>query len=476
MEPGQGVPMLGVGSDAVLAALATVVRKPKSKRQTATTRNSSVTAIPAPTTVAFPLETAAPLVQDIPTLEAAIPTVLLRTRENSAMVNDSTAASAEATRVESRSTDSHRVADSRVLGIANDAAIATMARKHKRKPAKTFVPTNANSPPKSSASLALPLFTCSVGSLVSNSLTPDIAGMTIRTTLDTVSSQSSDNSLLVSPCFAANSPITDTSLSAEDPSTFGIGSRDTLVKPKQPTPTISHHSHPTQASNFVDLTAIRRVNPNSADIVGIPTATFKQTTTVVDYWFSSDTRGENELVKYTKEATKTIKIGVDTLNHDEMIRELGAAVGRGVVAQLFIDFKACNGGLAWVKELLEAGVEMCHSTEKFEWKIALFDGQILVQGSQSWMKSDLQELNMDYTIVQTGSIVSAFECQFDKMWKAANKNVTKRARTFANTDQRDKTESSDSEGSSEMEPGKRRKLRKRTTFPTTLQFLEMMGL
>ncbi|KAG3199362.1 hypothetical protein PC128_g5356 [Phytophthora cactorum] len=194
-------------------------------------------------------------------------------------------------------------------------------------------------------------------------------------------------------------------------------------------------------------------------------------TAVVDYWFNGDIRGERELVKYVKEATMTIKIGVDMLDHEEIIREIGAAVGRGVVVQLFIDFKkACDEGHAWVKELLEAGVKVCHSTEKFEWKAAIFDNQILVQGSQSWTKIEVQEFNMDYTIVQTGSIVSAFEYQFDKMWKAASKKVTKRARTAA------KTDLSDSEESSEMEPGKKRKLGKITCFPTTLPFLEMMGL
>ncbi|KAG3084656.1 hypothetical protein PI124_g18703 [Phytophthora idaei] len=214
--------------------------------------------------------------------------------------------------------------------------------------------------------------------------------------------------------------------------------------------------------------------------MGIPPTTFnhirtevkrRMKTAVVDYWFNGDIRGERELVKYVKEATMTIKIGVDMLDHEEIIREIGAAVGRGVVVQLVIDFKkACDEGLAWVKELLEAGVKVCHSTEKFEWKAAIFDNQILVQGSQSWTKSEVQELNMDYTIVQTGSIVSAFEYQFDKMWKAASKKVTKRARTAARTDL------SDSEESSEMEPGKKRKLGKITCSPTTLPFLEMMGL
>lgn len=102
---------------------------------------------------------------------------------------------------------------------------------------------------------------------------------------------------------------------------------------------------------------------------------------------------------------KTIKIGMDVLTHKEMTRELGAAAGRGVAVRLFVDLKkACDGSLECIKQLLLTGVQVCHCTEKIGWKAAIFDGQILVQGSQSWTESDLQGSNMEYSIVHTGPI------------------------------------------------------------------------
>lgn len=77
-------------------------------------------------------------------------------------------------------------------------------------------------------------------------------------------------------------------------------------------------------------------------------------------------------------------------------------------------------------------------------------------------------------------LVSVFQCQFDRMWKAASKKVTKgskRARTGTETEQMQEVEASGSEElSSEKEPGKKRKHGKRTCFPSTLALLELLGL
>ncbi|KAF4043653.1 hypothetical protein GN244_ATG03966 [Phytophthora infestans] len=78
--------------------------------------------------------------------------------------------------------------------------------------------------------------------------------------------------------------------------------------------------------------------------------------------------------------------------------------------------------------------------------------------------NDPQEFNMNHTMVQTGAIVSVFECQFDRMWKVASQKTTKRGKRARVAD------------SEESEPGKKRKAEKRTCFPTTLSFLEMLGL
>ncbi|KAE8964935.1 hypothetical protein PR003_g29962 [Phytophthora rubi] len=134
----------------------------------------------------------------------------------------------------------------------------------------------------------------------------------------------------------------------------------------------------------------------AAEAVGIPNDNFRYIqsevktrlqTTVVDLWFGGDSRGE---------------------------RELAAAVGRRVNILLVVDLKKSRAsGLEGVKALLEAGVQVCHCTEDLQCRAAIFDGQILVQGSQSWTENNQESSSMDYSMVLTGPIVSDFECQFD---------------------------------------------------------------
>ncbi|KAG6613932.1 uncharacterized protein IUM83_10317 [Phytophthora cinnamomi] len=93
---------------------------------------------------------------------------------------------------------------------------------------------------------------------------------------------------------------------------------------------------------------------------------------------------------------------------------------------LVIDLKkSYNFGLEGVKVLLEAGAQVCHCTEELQSNAAIFDGRILVQGSQSWTDNDRQGCNLNYMVVLTGSIVSEFECQYDVMWNEAIKAVEK---------------------------------------------------
>ncbi|GMF50789.1 unnamed protein product [Phytophthora fragariaefolia] len=128
-------------------------------------------------------------------------------------------------------------------------------------------------------------------------------------------------------------------------------------------------------------------------------------TAIVDHWFGCDLRGETEVLKYIKGAVKSIKIGVESLTNQEFGRELAAAVGRRVAVMLVIDVKkSYNSGLESIKTLIEAGVQVCHCTEGLDWNTAIFDSQILVQGSRSWSDSSVQGFNVECAMVFTGPI------------------------------------------------------------------------
>ncbi|KAJ8516816.1 hypothetical protein ON010_g18403 [Phytophthora cinnamomi] len=132
-------------------------------------------------------------------------------------------------------------------------------------------------------------------------------------------------------------------------------------------------------------------------------------TAVVDHWFGGDLRGQRGSVDYQGTSPGT-----------------RCCCGRRVSVMLVIDLKkSYNFGLEGVKVLLEAGAQVCHCTEELQSNAAIFDGRILVQGSQSWTDNDRQGCNLNYMVVLTGSIVSEFECQYDVMWNEAIKAVEK---------------------------------------------------
>ncbi|KAE9309750.1 hypothetical protein PF008_g20620 [Phytophthora fragariae] len=225
----------------------------------------------------------------------------------------------------------------------------------------------------------------------------------------------------------------------------------------------------------------------AAEAVGIPKDNFRYIqsevktrlqTAVVDLWFGGDSRGEREVLRYIQEAERSIKIGVDSLTNEEVVRELAAAVGRRVKIMLVVDLKKSHAsGLEDVKALLEAGVQVCHCTEDLQCRAAIFDGQILVQGSQSWTENNQESSSMDYSMVLTGPIVSDFECQFDSMWSEAAKtlkNGDKKANDGIVMDQ-----NHDAESSEELSGTEARKMtnkRKRAFFPTTFELLALLGM
>ncbi|KAE9015205.1 hypothetical protein PR002_g13997 [Phytophthora rubi] len=177
-------------------------------------------------------------------------------------------------------------------------------------------------------------------------------------------------------------------------------------------------------------------------------------TAVVDFWFNGDKRAEAEIVKYISDpGRKSIKIGMFLLTHKLLVEKLKSALAAGV----------------------EAGAQVCHSTATFHWKVAIFDGQILIHGSQNWTKSGLLGPNFECTSVLSGTIVTLFEQEFDRMWTTATQDHPsskrlKTALTREGTEPLTEEESSHSPEDTPV-PGKKRRKRKRTLFPTTLALL-----
>ncbi|KAI9916580.1 hypothetical protein PsorP6_018053 [Peronosclerospora sorghi] len=349
-----------------------------------------------------------------------------------------------------------------MLGIGCDAvlaALATVVRKpqHKRKPAVTK-PVGESI---ATSSFVHPL-------VIQDTLTIGCDGYAVRTDLmpkakKTRGLHMTDSSMSQTTSYMSSLPTNATSVSKTRP-TLKRNCFDSYVlkNEAQMNVTFDHESKPRDW----------KVNEAHIPIKVEPNATTTTTAkaVVVDFWLNDDARGEKELVKFIRNAVKTIKIGTDVMNQEDMIQELRLAVSRGIVVQVIIDVKKTIAtGRAWIKQLLTAGVQVCHCTEKIRWKVAIFDGQVLLQGSPTSTSPKLLEVDMAYTMVHTGPVVSAFETQFDKIWAIATSNARRGAkRSF--------------EGS---EPSRSKALRTASTHPThdkciyfltSVALLEMLGL
>ncbi|KAE9160485.1 hypothetical protein PF004_g31163 [Phytophthora fragariae] len=126
-----------------------------------------------------------------------------------------------------------------------------------------------------------------------------------------------------------------------------------------------------------------------------------------------------------------------------------------------------------LKSALAAGVEArAQAAPQPAEVFAIFDGQILIHG---WTKSGLLGPNFECTLVLSGTIVTLFEQEFDRMWTTATQDHPsskrlKTALTREGTEPLPEEESSHSPEDTPV-PGKKRKKRKRTLFPTTLALL-----
>ncbi|KAE9339635.1 hypothetical protein PR003_g10903 [Phytophthora rubi] len=199
-------------------------------------------------------------------------------------------------------------------------------------------------------------------------------------------------------------------------------------------------------------------------------------TAVADFWFNGDKRAEAEIVKYISDpGRKSIKIGMFLLTHKLLVEKLKSALAAGVEVKLIVDLCQARGkGNSSIEDLIQAGAQVCHSTATFHWKVAIFDGQILIR-SQNWTKSGLLGPNFECTLVLSGTIVTLFEQEFDRMWTTATQDHPsskrlKTALTREGTEPLPEEESSHSPEDTPV-PGKKRKKRKRTLFPTTLALL-----
>ncbi|KAE8978887.1 hypothetical protein PR003_g25539 [Phytophthora rubi] len=105
-----------------------------------------------------------------------------------------------------------------------------------------------------------------------------------------------------------------------------------------------------------------------------------------------------------------------------LVEKLKSALAAGVEVKLIVDLSQARGkGNSSIEDLIQAGAQVPQH-RNLPLEVAIFDGQILIHGSQNWTKSGLMGPNFECTLVLSSTIVTLFEQEFDRMWTTATQD------------------------------------------------------
>src|SRR5690606_29740286 len=98
----------------------------------------------------------------------------------------------------------------------------------------------------------------------------------------------------------------------------------------------------------------------------------------------SPTNSRERLVALIAGAERPIDLYAEVIRDDEIVRELGAATGRGVVVRLIVEQSIDDGTQQRAVQLFEMGVEIRLTSALYSHaKLMVIDGGVAVVGSQN---------------------------------------------------------------------------------------------
>ncbi|KAE8965451.1 hypothetical protein PR003_g29852 [Phytophthora rubi] len=160
------------------------------------------------------------------------------------------------------------------------------------------------------------------------------------------------------------------------------------------------------------------------------------------------------------------------LTHKLLVEKLKSALAAGVEVKLIVDLPQARGkGNSSIEDLIQAGVPQHRNLPLEGCDFRRPDSHPrLSKLDEEWTTGAQLRVH-----VLSGTIVTLFEQEFDRMWTTATQDHPsskrlKTALTREGTEPLPEEESSHSPGDTPV-PGKKRKKRKRTLFPTTLALL-----
>lgn len=112
-------------------------------------------------------------------------------------------------------------------------------------------------------------------------------------------------------------------------------------------------------------------------------------------------------------------ICVFTITDDRITRSILAAAKRGVALRIITDDDKSLDRGSDVGKLEDAGIPVRRDRTEahMHHKFAIFDGSILVNGSFNWTRGASEANQENVTILHAPILITAFQKEFDRLWK-----------------------------------------------------------
>ena len=139
-------------------------------------------------------------------------------------------------------------------------------------------------------------------------------------------------------------------------------------------------------------------------------------------WFGPEDPMVEQLEGWIDRVSKTLDVAVFTLTDDRLKAALIRAHKRGVRIRILTDNDKSRDMGSDVRSLLAAGlsVRMDRSRHHFHHKFALFDSQVLVNGSYNWTRGADRSNRENFMRTGDPVLVRAYIDAFEKMWNELN--------------------------------------------------------
>lgn len=141
-------------------------------------------------------------------------------------------------------------------------------------------------------------------------------------------------------------------------------------------------------------------------------------------YFSPGTACRNKLCNLLHAARKGVDICVFTISDDKLRDAIVTAHQRGIAIRIITDNDKSEDLGSDIDYLIEKKLNLVQDDSPYHMhhKFAIFDQEILVNGSFNWTRSASRNNEENIVAISDKKLVEKFQYQFDKLWKAYSNN------------------------------------------------------